>query len=626
LYNFIIKLFTDNDYQTLLEEDNIEPKTQKSKILIVPPNSDPFVINQSNIQNEIQNNNVLSQYPKDEITQYLNVKAYVNPTHNINNHIGANLALMSHSPMHIKIIKTFYTEEDENVTVNFPTKNIDKFVKLIENTEYHPEFKDYYPNIKGFLVKLNNIDKDKFKLNKNDFIVFLIPKDKMGIFQQIFTGYVSSKILKYKTFTGVGDCCSETRELYTLTQGNDFEIGKDRKFVLRHPTRYLTNLKSKSHENFNVCEKCLRQINNFFEYLIKYKFYTFIFPTRIKMTTEDYRDYSSNPKGILKMLQKIYAKNNTEEFDYIMIVTDPKIDDIEFKYISNFNFKFQENANENPFNIRDIPIYSNLKELKKGKDDKITMIYDKRDKLNFLMEINQLLFNGILSATLFKREKKDLKAHPFLKLKTIEYADILRDFIYFQDQSLFIDRLYTKMFREILSEIVENKKFFDEMFMFDNKIRFILTIYYKYLDNESNGGEIVKTYLGLSAKLKDVENLNIENDFEAGYFMGQIFYYLLQQSKTQNKLDMFTKYTMNVHDMENLKKRLIDVLEKYSHNEYIDRNKKLHNVMKSVLAHEFNSTYEDNKISMYTGYFDRNCLYGSKKEEVELEKEEKGSE
>jgi hypothetical protein len=76
---------------------------------------------------------------------------------------------------------------------------------------------------------------------------------------------------------------------------------------------------------------------------------------------------------------------------------------------------------------------------------------------------------------------------------------------------------------------------------------------------------------------------------------------------------------MNVHNMDVLKQKLIAVLEKYSHNEYIDNNRGFHSLISRVLAFEFTKTYEDNKIAMYTGYFDNNHLYVSKKEKEELD-------
>ena len=124
------------------------------------------------------------------------------------------------------------------------------------------------------------------------------------------------------------------------------------------------------------------------------------------------------------------------------------------------------------------------------------------------------------------------------------------------------------------------------------------------------GGDVLTEYEELEEKMENMENLKIENEFEASYFLGQLFYYLLQESNTENRLKLFTKYTLNVSDMEVLKQRLLDVLEKYSHNEYLDNNRRFHNIMKEVLAFNFNRPYNENKIAIYTGYFDENHFYG----------------
>jgi len=212
--------------------------------------------------------------------------------------------------------------------------------------------------------------------------------------------------------------------------------------------------------------------------------------------------------------------------------------------------------------------------------------------------------------------------HPFLKLKIIEYNLIIRNFVYFQDNSFFEDRIYSKLFREILSELVTNPGLRDDMKIGPNKIRFFLTIYFKYLNIEPNGGDTITEYMTLKEKLKVAEPFEVENDFEASYCMGQIFYYLLQEYKGQNKLNLFTKYTMNVHNMDILKMKLVTVLEKYSHNEYLDNNQRFHNLITNVLAFEFKKSYEDNKIPLYTGYFDNNYLYYSKMEKEELESQQ----
>ena len=46
MYNFIVGLFTEDDYTTLLGENGGNSKNKKTKILVVMPNTDdsPFVI------------------------------------------------------------------------------------------------------------------------------------------------------------------------------------------------------------------------------------------------------------------------------------------------------------------------------------------------------------------------------------------------------------------------------------------------------------------------------------------------------------------------------------------------------------------------------------------------------
>lgn len=626
MYNFIVDLFTEDDYNSLLDGGEEGSKNNKTKILVVPPNigDQPFTIQSVNLEDEIDERPLLDKY-RGELRKYFNFNKFVNPTHNNANNIGTNSALMSHSPTHYKITKAFIDEDRQypngNVVLQFPSKKLDAFEKSVKTTKYYDQFLELCDHVASFFRDFDKINPENgFSLEENDFIVFLVNESDIEGYLDVVDDYTSEKILKYGTFIGECDSCrKQDEQLYMLTRGNMFDLGKGRKFLLRHPTRYKTNPTSKSPENFNVCRECAMRVYDFFEYIKKYKFYKYVFPTTITVDTNDYREYSSDPIGILKMLKTLYNRNRSQEFDYVMMIADPKVENIEFRYVNNFNYIL---PNENPpINVQDIPIHSTLKELKSGgKEGGITSIQNGRDKSVFLRELN-LIFNNTLARSLFETDPTNLmkSLHPFLKLKIIEYNFIIRNFIYFQDVSFFEDRVYSKLFREMLSELVTNPSLRDDMKIGPNKIRFFLTIYFKYLNIESNGGDTITEYTALKEKMKDVESFDLENDFEASYCMGQIFYYLLQVSKTPNRLNLFTKYTMNVHNMDILKTKLVTVLEKYSHNEYLDNNRRFHNLIANVLAFEFEKSYENNKIPLYTGYFDSNYLYTSTKEKEELE-------
>ncbi|MGP8328880.1 MAG: hypothetical protein ACT6FF_00975 [Methanosarcinaceae archaeon] len=630
MYNFIVDLFTEEEYRSLLEGDEESSKNEKTKILVVPPNliDSPFVIKKSDIDDDFDDYPLLNNCP----FTYFNLNKFVNPTHNNANNIGTNSALMSHSPTHYKITKAFINKDDDgknqqypngNAVIKIPSKKVEAFTNSVRKTEYYNQFQELCDRVTGFFRDFNTINpENSFGLEENDFIVFLVNNSDIERYLDAVTDYTIDKILKYKTFIGDCDSCGESDQLYMLTRGNMFDLGKDRKFLLRHPTRYKTNLTSKSPENFNICKKCAKQVYDFFEYIKKYKYYRYVFPTTLTVDTNDYRGYSSDPISILKMLKTLYNKNRSQEFDYVMMITNPKIEDIEFIYVNNFNYNLQND--KNPINVQDIPIWSTLKDLpSKGKDGEIIFIQNERNKSIFLRELN-LIFNNTLARSLFETDPKNLikSLHPFLKLKIIEYNTIIRNFVYFQDTSFFEDKVFSKLFRELLSELVNNPGIRDDMKIGPNKIRFFLTIYFKYLNIEPNGGNTITEYMTLKNKMKDSEPFEIENDFEASYCMGQIFYYLLQEYKGQNKLNLFTKYAMNVHNMDILKMKLVTVLEKYSHNKYLDNNQRFHNLITNVLAFEFKRSYEDNKIPLYTGYFDNNYLYHSTKEKEELESQQ----
>lgn len=630
MYNFIINLFSEDDYSALLDKSQ-DGKRKKNKILIVPPSYNekylkikPVCLSYESITESMDEIDFLSNYPKREsLLQLLTPEKFINPTHNNSNNIGGSNALLSHSPTHFKITDAFVNEKISNeyeqdfITLEFTSKKIVEFKKRITETEYYKKFPELIEYVISFFEDFSN---EEYSLNKNDYIVFLVDEDSIDQYLEVFKQYVNDKILKYGSYEGECNACKNNDQLYALTHGNTFDLGKERKYLLRNPTRYKTNLKSKSSENYNICRECSMQLYYFFEYLKSYKFYRYVFPIKEDLFNQkDYRNYASDPPGILKILKKLYEKNNFREFDYVMVLTDPSLDNIEFRYVSNFNYQMV--SPNIPIDIKNISLYYSFQN---SNADKGYTITNEKNKSVFLGDISYI-FNNTLVPSLFETDKKNLiKVHPFIQQKILEYNFIIRNYIFYQDNSLFIDNNYSKMFTELLYEMIKNINLRNEMKLGSNKIRQFLIIYYKYLHNEPNGGIYLDKYKILEEKLKDMENIKIENDFEASYLMGQLFRYLLGYSESiKNRLDLFTKYTLNVHNMEYLKKRLLDVLEKYSYNEYIDRNVKFQNVMKSVLAYEFLDSYENNKIPLYTGYFDNNYLYGSKKEIKILEEENK---
>ncbi len=475
MYNFIVNLFSVDEYISLLEGS--ENASQKSKVIIIPlDGKESIETDIGNVDETSSSNDILSKYSnREDLLRFLKANSFVNPTHNNANNIGKNKGLMSHSSFHFKLTEKLINADNDGIK-----RKIADFRKDLETTDY------YYKMGKScdaVLELWENGHEGVFPLwanteiKKGDYLVFLPPETDIEKFHPMFKVYLARRVLKYRvTDSGICSACGKEGPLYMLTQGNTFDLGKDRKFLLRKPTRFMTNIRSKSTNDYPVCEECALKTYYFFEYLKKYKLYRFAFPTTITVHTDDYKDYSQQAKGILSMLKKIYDKNHSKPFDYILLTTDPKIKNIEFRYVSDFKFNLDDDLKRN---IRDVPLYDTV--IETGSDP----LGNEWNKLSLLLDYD-VVFNNTLSKSLFETNPKNLikSLHPFLKLKIIEYNEPIRNFLFFNNASLFKDRIHTRMFRELLSELIENENFRDEMKIGAKKIRKILLVYYKYISLE----------------------------------------------------------------------------------------------------------------------------------------------
>ncbi len=89
MYNFIVDLFTEGEYSELLGGNEGGFKNEKTKILVVPPNTDnsPFIIKNIGIEDEIDETPLLDEYNRGKLLEYFNFNKFVNPTHNNANNI-----------------------------------------------------------------------------------------------------------------------------------------------------------------------------------------------------------------------------------------------------------------------------------------------------------------------------------------------------------------------------------------------------------------------------------------------------------------------------------------------------------------------------------------------------------
>lgn len=209
MYNFIVNLFNEDDYNSLLSEDSGKSKNEKSQILVVPANAEdsPFLIKYTNIGDEINDNPKFQNHfnNNDPLFTYFNLNHFINPTHNNSNNIGSNSALMSHSPTHYKITSSFIDKDvggkakqysNGNVIIDIPEGKINAFEKSVKKITQYSQFNEIYNRVTLFLKSFNTINPENdFGLKENDFIVFLVPESEIGTYIDAVQDYTSEKIL-----------------------------------------------------------------------------------------------------------------------------------------------------------------------------------------------------------------------------------------------------------------------------------------------------------------------------------------------------------------------------------------------------------------------------------------------
>ena len=114
------------------------------------------------------------------------------------------------------------------------------------------------------------------------------------------------------------------------------------------------------------------------------------------------------------------------------------------------------------------------------------------------------------------------------------------------------------------------------------------------------------------------DSFEIREDDEWAYWAGQIAYYLVSLSKSDDKnyglLESFTnKSTTNL-----VKKTIRELFEKYKHAISL-ANQRFKTVIRNVLAYELNKSFMDLKIPFYVGAFDDNTIYMTKEKQEMVE-------
>ena len=110
----------------------------------------------------------------------------------------------------------------------------------------------------------------------------------------------------------------------------------------------------------------------------------------------------------------------------------------------------------------------------------------------------------------------------------------------------------------------------------------------------------------------------VTEKYEFGYWVGQLAYYLLWQSETENKTHGLVEPFMNIKSVKMLFRRLEELFQNYKHKIWLGNkgfNQLFSRVAEFVSLHKEDEFDDEMKAGFYAGYFDDNPLLEKKSKE-----------
>jgi CRISPR-associated protein Csh1 len=129
--------------------------------------------------------------------------------------------------------------------------------------------------------------------------------------------------------------------------------------------------------------------------------------------------------------------------------------------------------------------------------------------------------------------------------------------------------------------------------------------------------EKIPYYREMMNQLFNDENYHLSSDDEFAYAAGQLIYYLISQSESENLSHAAVEPFLNVSELKYFRKRLTSTFEQYKH-KFGFRYERFQRVFSEVLLYESETLNLKEKLPfLLGGYFDINKFYEKKENKSE---------
>ena len=558
---------------------------------------------------------------------HLDFDTYINAMADKNKCVGSKQGLMSFSLFHFYLRNDYLFRSNQKNFIFFKKINKHKFgtdvisfikdyiknEKLLNSLNNKNGIRKIYTEAFNRLIKKFNLSTENIKsaqstklLNKDEKelnnVELNLQSDINNMIKNLGGTHVYLKLYNYENLVNKILDLYLTLSLFirkkTIKKGicpicnQETNIGVPSPFntaILHEKKPFNMHLTKRNQFNMQICIECIKKLNNFDKFLSKHKIG--FFPLFIK---NDYRreeiNYlkSGNNKNFFNIIEQIIKISKSQTLDFILLHKSSNI--LYYNYVDNYklklgNFKhYFSDYESNNFTLRHFK----------------TKIEDKK-----MIGLRQ--YFGTLQRT-----------ESYRKYLFYKYREKIFDQIYRNQQNLMCSDI-KEIIEMILDHKIKNKEIIlnkkNKEYVRNELLDFYLNshLYSKNLDRfVQNGGRNMLDEIRIDKEnilTGEIPKLDSEEKF--GYFLGQLVYYLIEQSNASNKMDLLTPI-LACQSKESLERIVLEkYLEKYGRelSDYKDYRHLLIAETLDYLGSHLKKPFSEIKMYFYIGFFDDNIFF-----------------
>lgn len=344
----------------------------------------------------------------------------------------------------------------------------------------------------------------------------------------------------------------------------------------------------------------------------------FIFKDELTKAVSLFREEASSDskKTYAQIFQELHNNRNVELANfYLLFYNRGEIKD--FDFVSKFEYELKD-QNGNTWQVDDLFKYTGSHSFS------IDTVFEVMPKLMIDMFNNALIVKTKTGELQFKWfdeiEAKYCKSDKTYLL-VLKYRLAFYDFIYKSKrqavtQTMFEDIMLTGILEDIrLDKFKENSH--TEYFNIHRKLNILFSLHKNFQPFHKNPLFMANKTIELSAFMTGLTKAegHIQTDDQLAFAIGQVIYYILSKSKTEDRsykrLEPFLQQT----EAEQLRQALVRIFNTYKHEPF---SRKFRHPFSEVMGYETSCNMRELLPMMLAGYFSKNQLFADKQTEPDV--------